>query len=55
MKRFFYYSQKEKTITRKYIGRIILEGLIIGKQAQDLKIELFYYCLTIDGELKVVE
>ena len=48
----FHYSQRGTTITGKYKGGSILEGLIIGKQTQDSKIELLYQCLTTEGELK---
>ncbi|SHG19679.1 hypothetical protein [Flagellimonas flava] len=51
-KTIFHYFQNGATITAKYKGGAILEGHIIGKQAQDSKIELLYQCLTTDGELK---
>ena len=51
----FHYSQSGNTITGKYKGGSILEGMIIGKQTQDSKIELLYQCLTTAGELKAGE
>jgi hypothetical protein len=51
----FHYFQSGTTITGKYKGGSILEGLIIGKQTQDSKIELLYQCLTTEGELKAGE
>lgn len=51
-KTIFHYFQNGTTITGKYKGGSILEGLIIGKQTQDSRIEFLYQCLTIEGELK---
>ncbi len=51
----FHYFQKGTTITGTYKGGSIQEGLIIGKQIEDSKIELLYQCLTTDGELKAGE
>ena len=48
----FHYFQNGSKITGKYKGGSILEGMIIGKQTQDSKIELLYQCLTTEGELK---
>ncbi|MCK8521097.1 hypothetical protein M0D21_05945 [Aquimarina sp. D1M17] len=48
----FHYFQNGTIITANYKGGSIQQGLIIGKQINDLEIELLYQCLTIDGELK---
>lgn len=48
----FQYSQSGTMITGQYKGGAIIEGLIIGKQTKDSRIELLYQCLTTEGELK---
>ncbi|PWL40498.1 hypothetical protein DKG77_01700 [Flagellimonas aquimarina] len=48
----FQYYQNGKTITGSYKGGAIVEGLIVGKQIGDNKIQLLYQCLTDQGELK---
>ena len=51
----FHYFQSGTTITGKYKGGLIQEGMIIGKQTEESKIELLYQCLTTEGELKAGE
>ncbi len=51
----FHYFQNGTIITGNYKGGRIKEGLIIGKQTEDSKIQLLYQCLTVAGELKAGE
>ncbi len=48
----FQYYQNGKVITGSYKGGVIVEGLLIGKQIGDNKIQILYQCLTDEGELK---
>nr|WP_299168876.1 hypothetical protein [uncultured Allomuricauda sp.] len=43
----FQYYQNGKVITGSYKGGAIVEGLLIGKQIGDNKIQLLYQCLQM--------
>ncbi len=51
----FFYSQYKNIITGTYKGGEIEEGLIVGKQIDNSRVELLFQCLTKDGNLKAGE
>lgn len=47
----FHYFQSGETITGKYRGGAIKEGLFVGKMPEDHRLELLFQCITQDQQL----